>query len=208
MKFLSFSLLACLVLASTASRVAAAGDFLLRDSGERSVVVSIPDQKLVVLHDGLRIGQFPISTSKFGLGDSPRSYATPLGMLEVAAKVGENAPAGTVFKGRRPTGEILRPNAKGRDPIVTRILCLRGLESSNSNAYGRGIYIHGTPVERQIGRPASFGCIRMKSKDVVRVFEAVPVGTKIEISNQRLNQAVALHAMKHTVRRATRIASN
>jgi hypothetical protein len=207
-KFLPFSFLACLVFVSTASRTVAAGDFLLRDSGETSVVVSVPDQKLVVLHDGLRIAQFPISTSKFGLGDSPRSYATPLGMLEVAAKVGDNAPAGTVFKGRRPTGEILRPNARGRDPIVTRILCLRGLESSNANAYGRGIYIHGTPVERQIGKRASFGCIRMKSKDVVRVFEAVPVGTKIEISNQRLNQAVSLHAMKHTVRRAPGIASN
>ena len=208
MKFLPFSLLGCLVFAFTAPTVVAAGDFLLHQSGETSIVVSVPDQKLVVLHDGLRVAQFPVSTSKFGLGDSPRSYATPLGTLEVAAKVGENAPAGTVFKSRRPTGEVLPPNAKGRDPIVTRILWLRGLESGNANAYGRGIYIHGTPVERQIGRPASFGCIRMKSKDVVRVFEAVPVGTKIEISNERLNHAVAFYALKHTARRAGHIASN
>ena len=208
MKFLPFSFVSCLVFVSTLSSVAAAGDFLLHQSGETSVVVSIPDQKLVVLHDGYRVAQFPVSTSKFGIGDSPRSYATPLGTLEVAAKVGENARVGTVFKSRRPTGEILAPNAKGRDPIVTRILWLRGLESANANAYGRGIYIHGTPVERQIGRPASFGCIRMKSKDVVRVFEAVPVGTKIEITKERLNHAVAFYAMKHTARRSAGIASN
>ena len=155
-----------------------------------SIVVSVPEQKLVVLQNGLRVGSFSVSTSKFGVGDRPRSYATPLGTLEVASKVGSGAVPGTVFKGRRPTGEVLRPNAPGRDPIVTRILHLRGLDACNSRAFGRGIYIHGTAEERKIGRPASYGCIRMRSRDIVRVFDSVPVGTKVEIVNTSVSRAL------------------
>jgi lipoprotein-anchoring transpeptidase ErfK/SrfK len=94
-----------------------------------------------------------------------------------------------VFRGRRPTGEILRPDAPGRDPIVTRILHLRGLDTCNSGAYGRGIYIHGTAEERTIGRPASYGCIRMRSRDVVRLFDSVAVGTRIAVMNAPMSRA-------------------
>jgi lipoprotein-anchoring transpeptidase ErfK/SrfK len=162
---------------------------------ERTVIVSVPDQRLVVLDHGLRVGSYPVSTSKFGLGDRPRSYATPLGTLQVASKTGAGAPIGAVFKGKRPTGEILRPNSRGRDPIVTRILHLRGLDRGNSRAYGRGIYIHGTAEERKIGQPASYGCIRMKSKDVIQVFDQVPVGTKVEIMNVSMHRALREVAM-------------
>ncbi len=150
---------------------------------ERSIIISVPQQKLSIFDHNTCIAQFPVSTSRFGLGDRPRSYATPLGTLTVADKIGAGAPSGAVFKGCRPTGEVLRPNAAGRDPIVTRILRLRGLEAGNARAYDRGIYIHGTPVERKIGRPASYGCIRMRSRDIVRVFDNIPVGTRVEIVN-------------------------
>ena len=155
-----------------------------------TVIVSVPEQKLVVLQNGLRKAQFAISTSKFGLGDRPRSFATPLGLLEIAAKVGAGAPLGAVFHGCRRTGEVVSPNSRGRDPIVTRILRLRGLESKNSAAYGRGIYIHGTPQERLIGRPASYGCIRMRSRDIVKLFNAVPLGAKVEILNVSVSKAL------------------
>jgi lipoprotein-anchoring transpeptidase ErfK/SrfK len=155
-----------------------------------AIVVSVPDQKLALVRDGSCVAQFPISTSKFGVGDRPRSFATPLGTLEITGKVGAAAPVGAVFHGLRPTGEVLRPNAPGRDPIVTRILRLRGLEACNSSALRRGIYIHGTAEERCIGRPASYGCIRMKSRDVVRLFDAVPLGAKVEIVNAPLRRAL------------------
>jgi hypothetical protein len=129
------------------------------------------------------------------VGDHPGSYATPLGSLEIASKIGANAPLGTVFKSRRATGEILPPNARGRDPIVTRILWLRGLEKGNARAYSRAIYIHGTPVEKLIGRPASYGCIRMRSTDVARLFSAVNVGTKIAVLNAHLGRALAQVAL-------------
>jgi len=156
-----------------------------------AVVVSVPDQKLAVIDNGVAVAQFPVSTSKFGLGDRPGSYATPLGFLEIAAKIGANAPMGAVFKNRRMTGEVLSPNARGRDPIVTRILWLRGLEKCNAGAFGRNIYIHGTPVEGLIGRPASYGCIRMRSRDVIALFSSINVGTKIAVLNQHLHDAIA-----------------
>jgi len=157
---------------------------------DTSVIVSVRDQQLAVVKDGLRMATYPVSTSKFGLGDRPRSYGTPLGTMQIAAKIGGGAPMGAVFKHRQRTGEILRPNSPGRDPIVTRILWLRGTESKNSQAFSRNIYIHGTAEERKIGRPASYGCIRMRSKDVVRVFDSVPVGTRVEVVDDSLRSAL------------------
>jgi hypothetical protein len=156
-----------------------------------SVIVSVPDQSMLVLQNGVPIARYSVSTSKYGVGDSFGRYTTPLGTLEVASKIGDNAPLGAVFKGRRWTGEVLPPNACGRDPIVTRILWLRGLEGGNRNAYNRGIYIHGTPVEFLIGRPASYGCIRMRSRDVVQLFNTVGIGTRISILNVSLGRAKA-----------------
>lgn len=164
--------------------------FSMRALSGPTVVISVPEQKLAIMQNGSSVAEFPVSTSKFGLGDQPRSFATPVGTLVVAGKVGAGARPGTVFKGCRPTGEVIRPNAPGRDPIVTRILRLRGLEANNARAYGRGIYIHGTPQEHRIGRPASYGCIRMRSRDVMRVFDAVPVGTKVEIVTTPLSRVM------------------
>lgn len=156
-----------------------------------AIVVSVPDQTLALVDKGVVTARFPVSTSKFGLGDNPNSYATPLGTMEIASKIGGNAPMGAVFKSRKLTGEVLPPNAAGRDPIVTRILWLRGLEKQNARAYSRNIYIHGTPVEKLVGRPVSYGCIRMRSRDVARLYGAVPVRTKVAVLNTRLNRAVA-----------------
>jgi len=139
-----------------------------------------------VYYRGQFMARYPVSTSQFGLGDHPGTCATPLGRLTVAQKIGDGAPLGMVFKNRRPTGEILVPNAPGRDPIVTRILWLKGVEPQNRNAYGRCIYIHGTPVENQIGKPVSYGCIRMRSQDVLHLFTTVGVGTRVDVVRDHL----------------------
>lgn len=176
-------------------------------TGSPVVVVSVPDQTLAVVDQGVITARFPVSTSKFGLGDSPNSFATPLGSMEIASKIGANAPLGTVFKARRATGEILLPNARGRDPIVTRILWLRGLEKGNARAHSRNIYIHGTPVEKLVGRPVSYGCIRMRSRDVARLFGAVNVHTKVAVLNTRLNRAVAQATLRSSAG-GVRVAAN
>ncbi len=124
---------------------------------QHHIVISTHEQKLALLDRGNLMALYPVSTSKFGLGDWRGSRFTPLGQLQVAEKIGGSAPLGAVFKDRRRTGEIIQANAPGRDPIVTRILWLRGLEAQNANAFGRDIYIHGTPEEWKIGSPASYG---------------------------------------------------
>jgi lipoprotein-anchoring transpeptidase ErfK/SrfK len=146
------------------------------------MVISVADQKMLVLRDGKPLTSYPVSTSKFGVGDRPGSYATPLGVLRVKEKIGHGLPVGAVFKSRQPTGEVLPVDAPGRDPIVTRILWLEGLDEKNRNAYRRYIYIHGTPEERNIGRPVSFGCIRMRSGDVLELFDTVGLNSKILIT--------------------------
>ncbi len=145
------------------------------------IIISVRDQKLMVIEDGKRAATYPVSTSKFGIGDRWGSMTTPLGWLQVAEKIGDHAPPGAVFHKRRFTGEILLPNAPGRDPIVTRIIWLRGLEPSNANAFNRCIYIHGTAEEKTIGKPASYGCVRMCSKDVAEVYAQLDLGALVRI---------------------------
>ena len=153
------------------------------------VLISVRDQKLVLLQNGTRVATYPVSTSKYGLGDAWGSLATPLGLLQVAEKIGDHAPFGAVFHNRRWTGEVLRPNTPGRDPIMTRIIWLRGLEAENAHAYRRCIYIHGTNEEKIIGRPASFGCIRMRSMDVTALYSQLPLGAIVEITQDHLPKA-------------------
>ena len=155
----------------------------LRADGDthHEIIVSVKDQQLMLKTDGKPEAIYPVSTSKFGIGDRWGSYATPLGKLFVKVKIGMGRPLGTVFKSRVPTGEVLKPNAPGRDPIVSRILWLDGVEPCNRNAFNRGIYIHGTPEEKLIGRPASFGCIRMKSSDVIALCDKVAAGAAVKI---------------------------
>ena len=150
------------------------------------MVISIADQKMILLRDGKLFASYPVSTSKFGVGDRPGSYATPLGVLRVKDKIGHGLPPGAVFKSRQPTGEVLPVNAPGRDPIVTRILWLEGTDEKNRNSYRRYIYIHGTPEERNIGRPVSYGCIRMRSADVIELFDTVGLNSKILITQNPL----------------------
>ncbi len=150
------------------------------------VVISVPDQRLAVIKDGQWVARFPVSTSRFGTGDQFYSYKTPLGQLRVYDKIGNGLAPGAVIRHRSPTGEVLPVNAPGRDPIVTRVIWLDGLEPQNRNALSRGIYIHGTPEERTIGTPVSWGCIRMRSRDVIQFFDAIPVGTVVSIIPDKL----------------------
>ena len=154
------------------------------------IIISVRDQKLMLVQNGGKVAMYPVSTSMFGLGDAWGRMTTPLGYLAVEKKIGDNAPTGAVFHNRRFTGEVLQPNAPGRDPITTRIIWLRGLEAQNAHAFKRCIYIHGTPVEKKIGQPASYGCIRMKSSDVAALYDRVPLGALVQITPERLPKVI------------------
>lgn len=148
---------------------------------KNGIVVTLRDQKLTYFQDGKAVMDYPISSSKFGISTQKGSHCTPLGLHAVSEKTGEGQPVGMVFKGGRPTGEVVGVDATGRDPIVTRVVKLTGLEKGNRNSLKRGIFLHGTPEERYIGSPASYGCIRMKSKDIVSLYPYLSRGMTVAI---------------------------
>ena len=153
------------------------------------IEISIAEQRLTLRDDsGTIVAQYPVSTALKGPGEEKNSYRTPRGRHIVRAKIGAGAPIGSVFKGRRATGEVWTPalgaQHPGRDFILTRILWLSGCEPGynrlgNVDSMQRYIYIHGTPDSEPMGTPQSHGCVRMRNGDVVALFDAVPVGTSV-----------------------------
>jgi L,D-transpeptidase YbiS len=142
--------------------------------------IDTKEQTLQLLHDQEVVHQFPISTSRFGLGQASGSLQTPIGRFRIYEKVGGDQAPNTVFRGRVP---VTNPSdwEKESDLITSRILWLDGVEPHNQNTRERFIYIHGTNEEHLIGHPASHGCIRMRNGDVVRLFDLVETGTEVEI---------------------------
>jgi len=177
------TLLALTILVTGAFSLSSCGSG--RDTRNK-MLVSVRDQRMLLVRDGKPVKAYKVSTSKFGLGSQSGSNRTPLGRMEVAKKIGKGQPKGMVFKTRRPTGEILKPNAPGRDPIVSRIMWLRGKDYHNRNTFGRLIYIHGTPEEWRLGRPASYGCIRMGMKDVIDLYNRVGEGAEVRVMRSSL----------------------
>ncbi|PYK37089.1 MAG: murein L,D-transpeptidase [Verrucomicrobia bacterium] len=149
-------------------------------SGRTKIDISIPDQRLIVRRGDETLRSYPVSTSWFGLGTEEGSMKTPTGRFRIAAKIGGNAPSGTVFLSRVPLrpGDPLPPT---EDLVMSRILWLDGLEEHNANTRERFIYIHGTKHEDKIGSPASHGCIRMRNADVIDLFDLVDEDTPVVI---------------------------
>ena len=153
------------------------------------IVINLNQQKLIVkTPDSEKI--YPISSSAYGIGSVKNSLMTPLGAHVISEKIGKGEKLGSVFKGRKFTGEIVKPITEKidikEDVITSRILWLDGLElgrnrGGNVDSKSRYIYIHGTAEEGLIGEPASLGCIRMKNKDVIKLFNKVRVGTQVLI---------------------------
>jgi lipoprotein-anchoring transpeptidase ErfK/SrfK len=178
-----------LVLAALA-KVAKADQMQPSPAAGTEIFVSVPDQELVLLNRGKVVARYPVSTSKFGTGDQSGSYRTPVGTLFVSGKFGDKLPCGSVIKNRLSTGEVVGMDAPGRDAIVSRVIWLRGMEFQNRDAHDRLIYIHGTPEERRIGKPASFGCVRMRSRDVIALYERVHVGMHVTISIRHISDLI------------------
>ena len=158
--------------------------------GNRYLHISLSDQSLYLMDNGIAVNSYRVSTAKNGPGEVRGSGCTPCGWHSIRAKIGRDLPCNTVFVGRRPTGEVynaeLAEKNPGRDWILTRILWLGGLEPG-INRYRevdtawRYIYIHGSPDHGVSGQPESHGCIRMTSLDVMALFDKVHAGTRVLI---------------------------
>nr|WP_312846298.1 L,D-transpeptidase [Marinobacter arenosus] len=153
--------------------------------------ISLDRQVLtLVSHDGTVLVEYPVSTALNGPGEQDSSGCTPRGEHYIRAKIGGGQPIRTVFRGRRPTGEIHTPELSRQNPerdwILSRILWLCGLEPGKNRGRGvdtfrRFIYIHGTPDTEPMGVPMSHGCVRMRNADVVDLYDRVSAGTAVVI---------------------------
>ena len=159
------------------------------------IKVSIDEQRLQLLADGKVVMDVAVATAANGPGEVQHSECTPRGWHVIRAKIGAGCASGTVFVGRRPTGEIYTPALKvaspGRDWMLTRILWLSGLERGRNrlgpvDSMRRYIYIHGCPDEDAMGVPSSHGCVKMRNAEVIELFERVPVGTRVLIQEAPL----------------------
>ena len=149
------------------------------------IVIDIRKQQLTL--DG-RI--YSVSTSKSGVGEKNGSFCTPRGRHIVRAKIGAGQPINAVFVRRRPTGEIWTPELQNKEPnrdwMLTRLLWLSGCEVGKNrlgdvDTMRRYIYIHGSPDTAEMGRPGSIGCVRMRNRDIVELFDLVPPYTPVDI---------------------------
>ncbi len=155
------------------------------------IEIDVPAQTLVLLDDaGTVLRNYPVSTAANGLGEEEGSNLTPRGQHIVRAKIGAGLPLRTVFRGRRPTGEIWSPELHekfpGRDWMLSRLLWLSGRELGKNrlgkvDTMRRYIYIHGSPDLEPMGVPGSHGCVRMKNEDVAELFDLVPPYISVEI---------------------------
>lgn len=166
------------------------GSTLTLPSEGRYIHIQLDRQQLALIHDGKLLFQAPISSAVNGPGEQNGSGCTPRGWHCVRAKIGAGKAENTVFIGRRPTGEVYNPafgrEHPDRDWILSRILWLSGLEAGKNrlgpvDTMRRYIYIHGTPNSEPMGEARSHGCIRMRNKDIIHLFDMVPVYTRVLI---------------------------
>ncbi len=160
--------------------------------------VSLPGQTLELFaDDGRLLHRYRVSTATRGAGEVYGSYQTPRGVHIVRAKIGAGAPQNTVFVKRRPTGEMWTPQVgeqnPGRDWMLTRILWLSGREPGfnrlgSLDTMRRYIYIHGSPDSAEMGKPGSIGCIRMRNRDVIELFDRVPIYTPVVIVEYQIEE--------------------
>lgn len=154
---------------------------------EQYVVVNVGRQIALCVSNSAVMERYPISTSRYGIGNAEGSQQTPLGVHRIAAKYGFGAPCCRIFRDRIDTGETWRPEMGNDDFVLTRILWLQGLEDglnrgAGIDSFDRYIYIHGIANEAAIGKPWSHGCVCMRNQDAAAFFDSVSEGTIVVIT--------------------------
>lgn len=155
--------------------------------------ISIQEQSLTLFQENKELKRYAISTARNGPGEKLNSECTPCGRHVIAEKIGQDAEINSVFVGRVATGEIyqasLREQYPDRDWILTRILWLSGTEEGKNkggdvDSHDRYIYLHGSPDDVEMGQPGSRGCVRMRNKEIIELFDLIEVGTEVVIDDK------------------------
>ena len=187
----SFTFLLCLNSYSQTEIITKIDNYLNKNvKYDNLLFVSIENQKMYRVQSKDIIETYDISTSKYGIGNQMGSNKTPTGLHKINSKYGHKTPVNGRMIGRVFYGQIAKifsdTTTSKTDDITSRILWLEGLENGinkgdNIDSYKRYIYIHGTSEEGRIGIPSSHGCVRMKNKDVIDLFNEVAIGTFVLI---------------------------
>ncbi len=149
--------------------------------------IVVSQQKLYHRRSTGVVRTYPVSTAENGVGNYEGSFQTPLGKHRVRFKIGGSEPEFTYFVAREAAGLFSEAVKHQRsDWILSRILWLEGMQPGVNkrgrvDTFSRYIYIHGTNEEHLIGQPVSHGCIRMKSGDIMDLFEHVTCGESVLI---------------------------
>jgi len=159
--------------------------------GKPWLLIGVKSQTLTYYDEyGLPERQYLVSTAKLGVGEQKNSYQTPRGWHRICEKIGDGAEKNTIIFRQAVTPwkytEALHQQYPNKDWILTRILWLCGMEpglnrGGDVDSYERFIYIHGAGAHVPFGTPSSLGCVRMKSDDVIELFDHSPIGTDVYI---------------------------
>src|SRR5579862_9802414 len=142
------------------------------DDSNRTVLVSLVDRKLAVIEDGVVIATFQVAV---GADVTP----SQTGEFKVVSRV-ENP---TYYH----PGNVI-PSGKN-NPLGTSWLGL------SEKGYG----IHGTNAPKSIGRAASHGCIRLRNRDMERLFTLLRVGDAVEIRGERDEEIASIFGGSESV---------
>jgi|SRR5581483_9651770 len=128
------------------------------EDSESVVLISLVDRQLAVIRDGEVVATFQVAV---GADVTP----SPTGTFKVVSRVQNPA---YYHPG------IVIPAGKD-NPLGSRWLGL------SQKGYG----IHGTNSPKSIGHAASHGCIRLRNRDIEKLFTLVNVGDAVEIRGER-----------------------
>ena len=161
-----------------------------KQPNEKIIDIDINKQRLTLFEGDTVIAHYAVSTAKNGVGQQYGSECTPSGWHTIRAKIGTSTKENTVFVGRRETGEVFSEELKQQHPerdwILTRILWLRGMETGKNrggevDTMRRYIYIHGCPDSDSFSTPSSHGCVKVRNKDIIELFNNINAGTRVLI---------------------------
>jgi hypothetical protein len=160
--------------------------------GTQHVVIAAVCEKILgYFQNGKLVFSFSHSSARLGRSCEENSFKTPWGLHSICEKYGDGAPPGMIFKARQSTGkcwhETDATTEANRSLVTTRILRLSGLEPGTNqgpgvDSFARYIYIHGTNHPEQFPDNLSAGCILMRDADLIQLYELLPIGSHVWLS--------------------------